>query len=926
MKNIEKEELNLIELQQIEEYQVFKAEEYTVKENTSFNFEEIKVNEIKQVSTFEDDSKNKSKKTTNLNNDSNFKRLRNIISNTTTSVTTTISSTVIIGAVGATVVLTPIIEPDLFDKQEEVIEIYNYDISFDTGNICKAPEMISDVFSLPVELPILEAEGYQFDGWYYDSNYENYAVGGSEITQNTTLYAKWIKLYTITYDNSGLGDTLEIVENVSVMPEELPVLEAVGYRFDGWYLDKEFTEKPEPAMKLLSDITLYAKWTNYGEITITNYIVDTNADLTKKITITADFGLIDGYSAKIANTNTNEEFDISANNLDVINDNLVNDKYTYEIRIYDSNNKLAQATKYVIDTSNVEYIKNLDLEYLVTYNYPESDEEDVSINIYYSPYFDSQYSNVTTELELYDSENNLIESKVIDNNDIYSITDIEYNTYSIKSKSYVMIDGNKYFINHNNCENINNKQLDFETTPYYDKYMISLPYKTDDMVIVTLTYSHEVSGVMQTETDDNYIEVDEANSDEFIVYCGDTVESVDIAVSGFFDANEPSNRITNYVGDRYAYFESTKTATQQIINSIEHANTYVFDGSIQFDFNGYVDDSYKISMNVYDSNEYSLGSATPLGAYEYSYNASDYSYRILKINPTINFSDYSIFDDDTLEYTFEFMIYDNENNPVLENSIVRTNYVKPTGDVSLIDSSSPNCGDVVVTYNDDKTFNAYFHINTTVYEGATEDYKILIEFKDVDTGNIYKYIGTDKVAVIENVPSGIYGVTYYQVVLGEDNTYYVLQQTAVSGAVTLEYDSQYDDMLSQMNTTTNFTQNTDDIATEIDESKTYEIEFYNTAIEPNTDMQVYATLYKDDGAGGFIESNVSFVIPYDDLIIEGDTVTAIIDLTEYDYDSAEFDVRFSYQRITTYTDEIDSLIGADGYKGNKYIMIRYTFY
>lgn len=925
MKNIEKEELNLIELQQIEEYQIFKAEEFKVKENTSFNSEEIRVNEIKQVSTFEDKTENKtsSKKAADLRNDSTFKKLRNIISNTSASVTTTISSTVIIGAVGATVVLTPVIEPNLFDKQEEVIEIYNYDITFDTGNICQAPEMIADVFSLPVELPVLEAIGYRFDGWYYDSNYESFAVGGSEISQNTTLYAKWTRLYTITYDNNGLGDTLDIIKDVLVMPEELPVLEAVGYQFDGWYLDSEFIIKAEPKVNLTDNVTLYAKWTDYGEVEIINYVVDTNTDLSKKISFIADFKLIDGYSAKIANMTTNEEFDVSKNSLEFVNDNLLNTKYSYEIRIYNTNNELVQTKEYVVDTSDVEYITNLDLEYLVTYNYPESDEEDVTINIYYSPYFDSQYNDVTTELELYDAENNLIESKIINYNDIYSITNIEYKAYTIKSRSYVMIDDNKFFINHNSCENINNKQLEFEATPYYDKYIISLPYKANEMVMVDFTYLDE-SGTSITENE--YIYMDEANSDEFIVYCGDTVNSVNIVITGLFDANEPSNRITSYVGERYSYFEATKTVTQEIINSIEHANTYVSDDNIQFDFNGYVDDSYKISMNVYDSNEYSLGSATPLGAYEYSYTASDYSYQILKVNPTIYFSDYSIFDDNTLEYTFEFMIYDNENNPVLENSIVRTNYVKPIGDHSLIDSASPNCGDVVITYNDDKTFNAYFHINTTVYEGATEDYKILIEFKDTDTGNIYKYIGTDKVAVIENVPSGSYGVTYYQVVLGEDNTYYVLQKTAVSGSVTLEYDSQYNEMLSQMNTSSNFTQNTDDTATEIDESKTYEIKFYYTAIEPNTDMQVYATLYKDDGAGGFTKSNVSFVIPYDDLIIEGDSFTAIIDLTEYDYAVAEFDVRFSYQHITTYTDEIDSLIGADGYKGNKFIMIRYTFY
>lgn len=45
-----------------------------------------------------------------------------------------------------------------------------------------------------------EAEGYIFDGWYSDNKFENKFDFKSPITENTTIYAKWVKEIEITYD------------------------------------------------------------------------------------------------------------------------------------------------------------------------------------------------------------------------------------------------------------------------------------------------------------------------------------------------------------------------------------------------------------------------------------------------------------------------------------------------------------------------------------------------------------------------------------------------------------------------------------------------------------------------------------------------------------------------------------------------------
>lgn len=56
-------------------------------------------------------------------------------------------------------------------------------------------------------------------------------------------------------------DEVSAINDVTVLAEapEAPTRE--GYRFEGWYLDPEFTNVPTYPMTLTSDITLYAKWT-----------------------------------------------------------------------------------------------------------------------------------------------------------------------------------------------------------------------------------------------------------------------------------------------------------------------------------------------------------------------------------------------------------------------------------------------------------------------------------------------------------------------------------------------------------------------------------------------------------------------------------------------------------------------------------------
>ena len=52
----------------------------------------------------------------------------------------------------------------------------------------------------------LSKEGYVFGGWYKDEGFKHQAIPGSVILSDTTLYAKWQKLYSVSFDNNEIGN------------------------------------------------------------------------------------------------------------------------------------------------------------------------------------------------------------------------------------------------------------------------------------------------------------------------------------------------------------------------------------------------------------------------------------------------------------------------------------------------------------------------------------------------------------------------------------------------------------------------------------------------------------------------------------------------------------------------------------------------
>ena len=83
---------------------------------------------------------------------------------------------------------------DFGNKTETEEKIEKYTISFYTFNMVETPESIKDVTSIPVNLPKLSVDGYEFYGWYYDISFTKKAFNADLLTGDITLYAKFVEI------------------------------------------------------------------------------------------------------------------------------------------------------------------------------------------------------------------------------------------------------------------------------------------------------------------------------------------------------------------------------------------------------------------------------------------------------------------------------------------------------------------------------------------------------------------------------------------------------------------------------------------------------------------------------------------------------------------------------------------------------------
>ena len=129
------------------------------------------------------------------------------------------------------------------------------------------------------ELPTPSKDGYRFIGWYLSADFSGNAISVIKPYEPMTLYAKYEKIYKITYVTGGgeANNPTEIAASDTVVLKD-----AIREQefFAGWYSDNEFTNRVYKISDADSDIVLYAKYyTKYKIIYDLDGVQDTDNPL-----------------------------------------------------------------------------------------------------------------------------------------------------------------------------------------------------------------------------------------------------------------------------------------------------------------------------------------------------------------------------------------------------------------------------------------------------------------------------------------------------------------------------------------------------------------------------------------------------------------------------------------------------------------------
>jgi uncharacterized repeat protein (TIGR02543 family) len=110
--------------------------------------------------------------------------------------------------------------------------------------------------------------GSAFIDWYSDSQLTKIYDFDEPVTKDITLYAKWGKGCTVTFDTNGGSDDIDsriVAKGQALDWAERP--EKDGQIFIYWCSDRELTERYDFAEPVTKDITLYAKWGDPCKVT-----------------------------------------------------------------------------------------------------------------------------------------------------------------------------------------------------------------------------------------------------------------------------------------------------------------------------------------------------------------------------------------------------------------------------------------------------------------------------------------------------------------------------------------------------------------------------------------------------------------------------------------------------------------------------------
>ena len=182
----------------------------------------------------------------------------------------------------------------LYAKWAEAVNVYfesNGGNGIATETIKKGSTLTLTVFSNPTK------EGCEFLGWYIDQELNTLWDSTQVINESFTLYAKWIEIFTVTFEANGGSsiDPITVRSGSTITKPANPQKE--GYDFNNWYKDEDLSILWDNNEKITQSITLYAKWdiksfdvtfNSKGGSLVSGVSVDYNNEITKPTDPTKD--------------------------------------------------------------------------------------------------------------------------------------------------------------------------------------------------------------------------------------------------------------------------------------------------------------------------------------------------------------------------------------------------------------------------------------------------------------------------------------------------------------------------------------------------------------------------------------------------------------------------------------------------------------
>ena len=112
-------------------------------------------------------------------------------------------------------------------------------------------------YNATVERPVDPSrDGYAFGGWFTDSALTTAYDWNTGVTSPITLYAKWLSIFTVTFDSGIVSQN--VVEGEKAVKPTNPVRD--GYRFIGWFTDESCRNAYDWDTPVTSSFSLYAGW------------------------------------------------------------------------------------------------------------------------------------------------------------------------------------------------------------------------------------------------------------------------------------------------------------------------------------------------------------------------------------------------------------------------------------------------------------------------------------------------------------------------------------------------------------------------------------------------------------------------------------------------------------------------------------------